>query len=147
MTSFFVYTGSNYETAINFILPLNLKFKCESEYTEYLRGTNYLLVIYQTFILIRIRPNSLWQTEYRNYLGITNLALYKKEIDQAFVLKTFHFWILCMCLPRKVKIIENSDSSFSLRFQLFWGDSYTVFKSERFWERMLGLFNFCRELG
>jgi hypothetical protein len=35
-------------TAINFILPLNLKFKCEFEFTKYSRGTKYLCVIHQT---------------------------------------------------------------------------------------------------
>ncbi len=35
-------------TAINFILPLNLKFKCEFKFTKYLRGTKYLFAIYQT---------------------------------------------------------------------------------------------------
>ncbi len=33
-------------TAINFILPLNSKFKCKFKFTEYLRGTKYLFVIY-----------------------------------------------------------------------------------------------------
>ncbi len=45
-------------TAINFILPLNLKFKCEFEFTKYLRGTKCLFAIYQTsqiWILINQR--------------------------------------------------------------------------------------------
>ncbi len=37
-----------YITAINFILPSNLKFKCEFEFTKYMRGTKYLFIIYQT---------------------------------------------------------------------------------------------------
>ncbi len=30
------------------MLPLNFKFKCEFEYTEYSRGSKYMFVIYQT---------------------------------------------------------------------------------------------------
>jgi hypothetical protein len=30
------------------MLPWNLKFKCEFEYTEYSRGSKYTFVIYQT---------------------------------------------------------------------------------------------------
>jgi hypothetical protein len=36
------------ETAINFILTLNLKFECEFELTKYLRQTEYLFVIHRT---------------------------------------------------------------------------------------------------
>ncbi len=34
-------------TSINFIFPLNWNFECEFEFSKYLRGTEYLFVIYQ----------------------------------------------------------------------------------------------------
>ncbi len=40
--------GSVQVAAINFIYPLNLKFKCEFKFTKYLRGAKYLFAIYQT---------------------------------------------------------------------------------------------------
>jgi hypothetical protein len=36
-------------TAINFILPSNLKFECEFEFTKYLRGTEYVFCIDATY--------------------------------------------------------------------------------------------------